>query len=958
MALGGLTFLLTLGYSTGVSGPRKSRFFSLLLLLSMALLVGARLGIVLGNRSIYPAIWLSVNAISALLGTMVWSTAAEVCDTRQAKRLFPLFASAGILGGMLGNALTGLLAQAVGTENLLLAFAGLLLIGAALVREGARRFFPPAPRGRTRGGAWQDLSAGFRFVRRSPLMILVAIASVLFSVLFFSVSFPFSRLVSTAFSSEAQIAGFLGTFSSVTTGVTFLLSLFVANRLYARLGIVNTILVAPAVYLGGFALWVARFSLPEAVLFRFLQLAVIGGLAGGAWNALFNVAPAERRAQVSAFQAGVPTQAGVVLSGALLILGEHTLTAPQIFTLGIVAALACGLVVWRMRRGYAEALVAALRDGFLEVFSAAPRGLQPIGADAEGLRVALDALADPRPEVRRTAAEILGQLERHEAEGPLLQSLQDPEPEVRAEAVRALARLRATGSWGAVAGCLADPAAVVRRAAVDGYAALGPEAWDTLRPLASDPDPQTRARAAVALAKGNEVEEAMRAISTLLGDPHPAARAAGLAAYREVDLGEPDRILDFLGDGAAVVRREAVRTLTSRQLGGALDRRLADCLDDPDPRVRDEAAEALCCREGGTREAVRVLRSGPARAQEAALKALRGAGEAREAILEWAVTQIDEARRIRGWQAGLEPQGARDALEILFLRDHLQSLREQRESHVVQALEALGSGDSLRLVAKGIWAQDRALQAQAMEALETLGDPRLARALTRLLEGAVEAKAVSDSARTLEELSEEKDPWLRGVALRLRIQQARADLRRWVRTLLDDGHPALRLAAEGISEGRPTAPGEGVEMGETLRTLGTMERVLLLRRVAIFAKLTPEDLQEIAVVAHERVFQEGDALCTEGEEGDELFILVEGRVRVIKQANGEMKTLRIIEPVEQVGELAILRRQPRSATAVAEGGPVRTLVITAQAFASILRDRHEVALATVSALAERLSSVV
>jgi CRP-like cAMP-binding protein len=137
-----------------------------------------------------------------------------------------------------------------------------------------------------------------------------------------------------------------------------------------------------------------------------------------------------------------------------------------------------------------------------------------------------------------------------------------------------------------------------------------------------------------------------------------------------------------------------------------------------------------------------------------------------------------------------------------------------------------------------------------------------------------------------------------------------------------------------------------------------MERVLVLQRVAIFAKLKPEDLQEIAVVAHERVFQQGDALCTEGEEGDELFILVEGKARVIKKANGEMKTLRMIEPVEQVGELSILRRQPRSASVIAEGGPARTLVITAQAFASILRDRHEVALATLSALAERLSSVV
>jgi hypothetical protein len=314
---------------------------------------------------------------------------------------------------------------------------------------------------------------------------------------------------------------------------------------------------------------------------------------------------------------------------------------------------------------------------------------------------------------------------------------------------------------------------------------------------------------------------------------------------------------------------------------------------------------------------------------------------------------------LRRWQAGLTSQAVSgEPLEILFLRDRLGSLREERETGVLQALEALGSGDALRLAAKGMRAEDRTLQAQAVEALETLGDPRLARAFTRLLESGIDGKGNLDPARTLEELSAEKDPWLRGVALRLRIQRARADLREWERTLLGDGDPVLLLAAEGIAAGRSLGGGEGEAMGETLRTLGMMERVLVLQRVAIFARLKPEDLQEIALVAHERVFQEGDALCTEGEEGDELFILVEGKVRVIKKANGEMKTLRMIEPVEQVGELSILRRQPRSASAIAEGGAARTLVITAQAFASILRDRHEVALATLSALAERLSSVV
>jgi subfamily B ATP-binding cassette protein MsbA len=45
--------------------------------------------------------------MNVVLGTLLWTTAGEVCDARQAKRLFPLFTSVGILGSVLGNSLTG-----------------------------------------------------------------------------------------------------------------------------------------------------------------------------------------------------------------------------------------------------------------------------------------------------------------------------------------------------------------------------------------------------------------------------------------------------------------------------------------------------------------------------------------------------------------------------------------------------------------------------------------------------------------------------------------------------------------------------------------------------------------------------------------------------------------------------------------------------------------------------------
>lgn len=146
-------------------------------------------------------------------------------------------------------------------------------------------------------------------------------------------------------------------------------------------------------------------------------------------------------------------------------------------------------------------------------------------------------------------------------------------------------------------------------------------------------------------------------------------------------------------------------------------------------------------------------------------------------------------------------------------------------------------------------------------------------------------------------------------------------------------------------------------MAETLRTLGTMDRILFLRQVPLFNHLTPEDLQQIAEVATERVFNPSDYLCREGEIGDELFVIVEGQVKITKGSNGEERALRTLKTGEHIGELAILREQPRSASVAADGSSVRALAIRGAALKSILRDRPEVAMAMLASLAQRMSTL-
>ncbi len=136
---------------------------------------------------------------------------------------------------------------------------------------------------------------------------------------------------------------------------------------------------------------------------------------------------------------------------------------------------------------------------------------------------------------------------------------------------------------------------------------------------------------------------------------------------------------------------------------------------------------------------------------------------------------------------------------------------------------------------------------------------------------------------------------------------------------------------------------------ETTATLPLMERVLFFRRVPLLADLAPADLYQVAALADEVAFAEGDLLAEQGELGEEMFIIVSGEVGV--QVSGAEVARR--QPGDVVGEMALLSREPRMAALVA-CGEVRVLCVDRQSFEGLLRERPETSLAVMRVLCQRL----
>ena len=101
---------------------------------------------------------------------------------------------------------------------------------------------------------------------------------------------------------------------------------------------------------------------------------------------------------------------------------------------------------------------------------------------------------------------------------------------------------------------------------------------------------------------------------------------------------------------------------------------------------------------------------------------------------------------------------------------------------------------------------------------------------------------------------------------------------------------------------------------ENIATLSLMERILFFKRVPLFANLSPSDIKQVAAIAEEASFRNGDILVRQGEVGDVMFIIASGEVRVIASQDQQEVELARRKVGEHVGEMALLSKAPRNAT--------------------------------------------
>jgi len=132
------------------------------------------------------------------------------------------------------------------------------------------------------------------------------------------------------------------------------------------------------------------------------------------------------------------------------------------------------------------------------------------------------------------------------------------------------------------------------------------------------------------------------------------------------------------------------------------------------------------------------------------------------------------------------------------------------------------------------------------------------------------------------------------------------------------------------------------------------DEVELLRRVPLFAAIPPAKLKLLAFTSDKIVYDAGQVLFNQGDQGDAAYVLLSGTADILIDSPAGPIRVETIEANAMVGEIAILCDAVRTATIKATAH-VEALRIRKEHFLRLLGESPEMAIEVMRVLADRLN---
>jgi len=870
-----------------------------------------------------------------LLVSQFWTLANSIYDSRQARRLFGFIGGGASLGGVTGAAVTAYTVALVGSDNLALVSAAVLLLCAVTVIAIGRRHPAPDDDGIAGDGQSPEGKDGFRLLLASKHLRLIALVVGVAALGAVFVEQQLNMAVAESGATTDDITHFLGKITMYLSMAGFAVQVGLTSRLQRSFGLAAALLLLPAVLGASSLLIVATGAVWAVAVARVLDTSLRYTVDRTTREVLFLPLPVELTQRAKPF-VDVTVDRLAKGIGAVLLL---VLIKPWGLGLSWQQLAYVNLAIVATWIGLALAAHREYLDMFrrnLHTRAIEPEAVRFDVADTRTIALLVSELWSPDEATVVYAIDMLETVGRPDV---LPTSLFAHESgKVRARALRALERSDRADTelvLPAVRRLMSDPDADVRAAAVRALASLQQDAERSLlRPHLQDPSPGVAAAAAVELADSGVPEDesaAEAALARLIANSQDAAgrRHAARALARIRNQAFRTLLVPLIHDADVSVAREAI---TSAGAMGGVDPLLVPAVVSRlgHRLLKQPAREALTASGESVvpvlthvmadpYEHVWVRRHVPATLQaipcQRSVDALTAALEDPDSFLRFkSIVAIERLRR-----AHPEFQVSAGVIETRLLREAAQycdrlTLRQNLierdpgnavtllvralDDKLARSLDRVFRLLGLRYSATDVAAARYALQngdarerATALEYLDHVMTGLIRKRVMPIVDDAPLAERVRhansvlktrarDVPDTVAQLFHDDDPVVAASAVLFARE-------RRLRALLADDLDYLTTHSATPAIVREAAAWANQALGPADAHVPVVELVNRLRELPVFTFVSVDELFRIAERARLARFATGTSICHQGAPAEEVLFLLTGSVHSSRVGHAE-----------------------------------------------------------------------
>ena len=279
-------------------------------------------------------VWLEACLFFAI--SVFFSFAGDYFTTRDARRLYGYITGGLSLGILVSGYAVDPVVHWIGTDNLLLVCAALLVLGAVvafLIHRSAR------PVGHGESEEEEESEAPLKSVLRSPYLLLTFVIVLAFSAVMVLVNYNM-MVVASRQMQEEEMAAFFGKFYGYTGAASLLVQFLLVGWVLSRLGAIKSLLILPALMVLSNLGFFLHPTLLMAAAVNFVFVALAETLDLPATELLFLPLPSRIRLRVQTLVDGALAPIGHGLGGVFLILFSGWVAdVPQVALMVVLLAL-------------------------------------------------------------------------------------------------------------------------------------------------------------------------------------------------------------------------------------------------------------------------------------------------------------------------------------------------------------------------------------------------------------------------------------------------------------------------------------------------------------------------------------------------------------------------------------------------------------------------------------------